>query len=154
MSLKTQGTHIHFYDTTGTPGLRKLAAVTAVPSLSGGAASQIETTTLDELQAKTFIAGLSEPGSITLPFQFDPVEVSHKSLYALKGTNVDFIVSLSDGTNAPTYASNAIVPPTGRTSMRFNAAVLDVSIEAGGNDLVRGSVQLQISGGITVTWKA
>ena len=153
MSLKSQGTHIHFVDSSGTPALRKLVAPTSIPSLSGGGASQIETTTLDELLAKTFIAGLSEPGSITLPFMFDPAETSHKSLYALKGKNVDWIISLSDGTNAPTYASNAIVAPTARTSMTFNAAVLDVAIEAGGNDVVRGTVQLQISGGVSVNWK-
>lgn len=154
MSLKSQGTHIYFYDTSGTPALRKLTFPTTLPSLSGGAASQIDTTTLDELVAKTFIAGLAEPGSIALPFNFDPDEVSHRSLYALKGQNVDFIVLFSDGNAAPTYVADAIVPPTTRTSLTFNAAVLDVSIEAGGNDVVRGSLQLQISGAVTPHWKA
>lgn len=152
MSLKSQGTHIYFYDTTGTPALRKLTFPTTLPSLSGGAASQIDTTTLDETVAKTFIAGLSEPGSIAIPFNFDPAEVSHKSLYALKGQNVDFIVLMSDGTAPPTY-STGIVAPTTRSSFKFNAAVLDVSVEAGSNDVVRGSLQLQISGAVTATWK-
>ena len=92
-----------------------------------------------------------------MPFNLKPAEASQQQLFDLKasGEAVGWMVCLSDGTAAPTLSvGNELVAPTGRTSIAFSAFVADVVIDIATNEIVRGTLTLQRSGPVTVTWKA
>jgi len=156
MSVKTQGTELFFVDRSGTPALVKMAAPTGLSGL-GGAADQIDSTNLEDLVDKTFVRGLGNPGLVSVPFILKPSEASHQSLFTFKdsGEVLDWIACLSETATDPTLsAGNEIVPPTTRTSFTFEAYIADVEIDVATNEIVRGTLTLQRSGAVTVTWPA
>lgn len=157
MSIKTQGTHIYFIDTvtSSVASVIKLGCPTGATGL-GGPADQIDDTCLDAA-VRTFKKGLENPGQVSVPFNFDPQEVSHQLLFDLKadGSNLGWYIGLSDGTDAPTLDSNDdFVIPTTRSGFEFIAYIADVNIDIATNEVVRGTLTLQRSGDVTLTWKA
>lgn len=147
MSVKTQGTSLFLID-GGV--VVKFACPTGITGL-GGATDQIDTTCLGDIE-RTYQSGLANPGTVSVPFNFDPTQASHQSLFALKeaGTVVPWMICLSDGTSEPTVSGGAFVAPTLRTSAEFDAYVSDVNIDVATNEVVRGTLTLQRSG--SVTW--
>lgn len=152
MSIKTQGTELYFVNNKA---VVKLKCPTGISGL-GGAKDPIENTCLDATEDKTFMAGLGSPGQVSVPFNLDPQHASHQILFGMKesGNKTDFIICLSDGTAAPTIATNTLTAPTGRTSAMFTAYVADVNIEVATNAIVTGTLTLQRSGPVTWKWKA
>lgn len=150
-TVKTQGTSVYFVDAGA---VSKLAAPTGVSGL-GGPTDQIETTDLDAAEDKTYVAGLGSPGQVSIPFNFKPGEASQQTLFDLKAGKsvVGWMIGLSDGTAAPTIASGALVAPAARTSVAFDAFVADVVIDVATNEIVRGTLTLQRSGALAITWK-
>lgn len=159
MSVKTQGTKLWFINPTVTPEVatdfQTLTAPTGITGL-GGAADQIDDTSLDATSERTYVAGLSSPGQVSVPFVFKPGEASQQSLFALKasGTIIPWLVGLTDGTVEPTVVANAFVAPTARTTVGFRAYVADVSLDLASNEVVRGTLTLQRSGAVTPTFKS
>jgi len=155
MSIKSQGTHLFFLTPGDTPSVVKLHCPTGITGL-GGAADQIDTTCLDETDDKTYSRGLGNPGQVSVPVNFDPQEVSHQDLFDLKasGETLQWVIGLSDGVAAPTLSGSTITPPTDRTVILFNAYISDFSLDIAGNDIVKGTLTLQRSGGVTLTPKA
>lgn len=156
MSIKTQGTHLYFIDTVSSsdPAVVKLHCPTGITGL-GGPSTQIDTTCLDDFD-RTFAKGLGNPGEVSVPFNFDPQEVSHQMLFDLKedGRNLAWYMGLSDGTAAPTLDTNdAFVIPTSRSGFQFEAYVSDVNIDVATDEIVRGTLTLQRSGAVVMTWK-
>lgn len=151
-TVKTQGTALYFIDSAA---VVKLAAPTGVSGL-GGATDPIETTDLDATVDKTYVAGLGSPGQASVPFNLKPAEASQQTLFDLKESKavIGWMVGLSDGSAAPTITSGALVAPSGRTCIAFNAFVADVNIDLATNEIVRGTLTLQRSGPIDITWKS
>jgi len=154
--LKTQGTHLYLVDRTGTAALVKMECPTGISGVTAGARDQIEDTCLDNTEDKTFVAGLGNPGTISVPFILNPQAASHQLLLDLKasGAMAEWIVLLSDGSAAPTLVTDTLTPPAARTSFMFDAFVSDVAIDIATNEVVRGTLTLQRSGPVTATWKA
>lgn len=152
MSIKTQGTELYFVNNNA---VVKLKCPTGISGL-GGAKDQIEDTCLDATEDKTFMAGLGNPGQVSVPFNLDPQHASHQMLFGMKesGNNTDFIICLSDGTAAPTIVNKTLTAPTGRTIAMFTAYVADVNIEVATNAIVTGTLTLQRSGPVIWKWKA
>ena len=152
MSIKTQGTELYFVNDDA---VVKLKCPTGISGL-GGAKDQIEVTCLDATEDKTFVAGLGNPGQVSVPFNLDPQHASHQVLFDMKeaGDKTEFIVCLSDGTSAPTIKTNTLTAPTGRTSAKFTAYVSDVEIDISTNTIVTGTLTLQRSGPVNWNWKA
>jgi len=156
MSVKTQGSELFFADSTATtPAMVKMACPTGITGL-GGAADQIDTTCLDNIDDRTYVRGLANPGQVSVPFVLNPSEASHKRLFELKasGVSMNWMICLSDGTADPTYASGSLTAPTGRTSVAFTAYISDVALDIATNEVVRGTLTLQRSGAVVPTWKA
>lgn len=159
MSVKTQGTKLWFVNPAVTPetatDFQTLTCPTGITGL-GGAADQIDVTCLDATTDRSYVAGLANPGQVSVPFIFKPGEASQQGLFALKasGTIIQWLVGLSDGSANPTVVADAFVVPTGRTSIGFNAYVADVSLDVASNEVVRGTLTLQRSGAVTPTFKA
>lgn len=156
MALKSQNTEIFFVDTltSGTPAVTKLACPTGITGL-GGPKDQIDTTCLDNTD-RTFLAGLGNPGQVSVPFILDATAVSHDVLFTLKeqGDVLNWLVGLSDGTDDPTIDSeDDLTPPANRSYFKFEAYISDVNIDIAGNDVVRGTLTLQRSGVVTYVSK-
>lgn len=154
--VKTQGTELFLVDTltSSIAALVKLACPTGISGL-GGAADQIEDTCLDNTTDKTYQRGLGNPGQVSVPFNLVPRDVSHQLLFDLKdaGSVLKWIACLSESSTDPTLDTDgAIVPPADRTSFEFDGYISDVAIEIATNDIVRGTLTIQRSGGVTPNW--
>lgn len=153
--VKTQGTHLYFVDRTGAAALVKLTCPTGITGLTGGAADQIENTCLDETDTKTFTAGLKNPATITVPFNLKPSDASHQLLFELKeaGVTLDWMALLSESADPPTLAvGDILTAPATRTAFAFRAYISEVNIDIASNEIVRGTLTLQRTGGVTPTW--
>lgn len=154
MSVKTQGTRLYFVG--GTPAtLMKMTCPTGISGL-GGTKTQIPDTCLDNEEDETYISGLGQPGTVSVPFVFKPSEADHQALIDLdaSGETVRWLIALSDGKTEPTLESETILPPEGRTSAAFNAYVANINIDIATNEIVRGTMELQRSGRVKWNWKA
>lgn len=156
--LKTQGTALYFVKPGTTTGTAvKVTCPTGISGL-GGAADQIDTTCLDDTDDRQYVRGLGNPGQVTVPFVLKAGDASHADLIALKaaGTSVEWMVCMSDATTAPTVtaSSNSFAALTTRSNIEFTGYVADITIDAAGNEVVRGTMTIQRAGAWTVTWKA
>jgi hypothetical protein len=155
-TVKTQGTELFFVDNSTTDGaeLIKLLCPTGISGL-GGAADQIEDTCLEAREDKTYVRGLGNPGQVSVPFNLIPRAGSHQILFDLKATGdtIGWMVCLSEGTTAPTVDTDeAMVAPSGRTSLAFQAYIADVNIDIATNTIVKGTLTLQRSGPVVANW--
>ena len=103
--------------------------------------------------AREFASGFAAYGDMTIPIVFYDQDASHVALLALKtaGTVRNWGIFFSQTATAPTASGSALVRPTTRTSIIFNAYVKDVTFEFGLNDVVRGTVTLKVSGAPDIT---
>lgn len=153
MSIKTQGTELFFVDPTDN-SLLKLNCPTGITGL-GGPADQIETTCLDAT-TKSYEQGLKTPGIVSVPFNFDPRQVSHRTVNELyeSGTTSNYMIALSDAVTAPTVDSDGeFIALTGRTNVVFTGYISDLNIDLATNEVVRGTLSIQRSGSLTWTYK-
>lgn len=155
-SIKTQGTELFFIDTisSSAAAIVKMVCPTGITGL-GGPADQIDDTCLDAMD-RSFVRGLGNPGQVSVPFVMkSPAPASHQLLFTLKddGIDVDWLIALSDGTAQPTLnISEQFVAPAGRTSFGFVGYISDVNIDIATNEVVRGTLTIQRSGGVTTNW--
>ena len=153
-TVRTQGTELFVIDASVTSSeeeLVKMACPTGITGL-GGPRDQIEDTCLDTTDEKTFVAGLGNPGQVSVPFNMIPREGSHQSLFAWKqsGTLMKWLACLSESTTQPTADTDGnFAKPTDRTTIEFTAYVSDVNIDIATNEIVRGTLTLQRSGPVT-----
>jgi hypothetical protein len=152
MAIKTQGTNLFFVSSAT---VKTLTCPTGITGL-GGARDQIETTCLENTDDKTYLAGLGNPGQVSVPFVFDPSAADQKLLYALhdSGEIINWLVGFSDGTAAPTIVSGVLTMASTRSAAQFSAFVSDVNIDVATNEIVRGTLTLQRSGNVAWSWKA
>lgn len=152
-TLRTQGSELYVIETASVsdPTITKFTCPTGINGL-GGARDQLEDTCLDNTGDKTYLAGLGNPGQVTVPFNLVPREVSHQILFTLKaaGTVLKWIACLSESTTAPTMDTDLeFVAPADRTSFRFDGFISDVNIDIATNEVVRGTMTIQRSGDVT-----
>jgi len=152
--IRTQGSEIWMLHTTQSPSaLVKLGNVSEYGDF-GPQAGDIITTNLESTAVEK-VSGLPDNGDATLTINFADSE-SHRLLLANTGTGERFVflIGYSDGTSDPTAADPTITPPTSRTSDRFLASIKSFRKQVKLNDVIRATVALAISGGITTTWKS
>jgi hypothetical protein len=150
-TVKTQGTELFVIDASVTSSeeeLVKMSCPTGITGL-GGPRDQIEDTCLDTTDEKTFVAGLGNPGQVSVPFNLIPRNGSHQSLFGWKesGTIMKWLACLSESDEDPTVDTDGnFAKPTTRTTIAFSAYVSDVNIDIATNEIVRGTLTLQRSG--------
>jgi hypothetical protein len=155
--IKTQGTHLYFVK-PGTPTgtAVKVTCPTGISGL-GGPADQIDTTCLDDIE-RAFVRGLGNPGQVTVPFVLKAGDASHEDLFTLKdsGDTLNWMICMSDGTDAPTVtvSTNDFAALATRSNITFAGYVSDMALDGNTNEVWRGTLTIQRSGGITVNWKA
>jgi len=151
--VSSQGTEI-FVLPPGAASALALSCPTSA-SKSGGDRNMTEILCLNAIDPE-FIAGSRTPTTWSIPFALVPTDVSQQELFDLEdsGAIVPFVIALSDGVADPTVVDDALVPPAARTSFAFSAIVMGVGIDIATNDVVRGTLSLQVSGPVTRTWKS
>lgn len=153
--MKTQGTEVFIVDNTGSEDvLRKLKCPTGITGLLSGSTDEIETTCLDA-NSKSFELGLSDQGELSVPFIFDPLDNSHRSLFDLVQAKeaTQIAICLSDSTTAPTLnSSGLIVSPVGRTTFKFMGLIKNPPLDFAGNEVIRGTMTVRVSGAVTITF--
>jgi hypothetical protein len=110
LTIKTQGTDLYAID----PANNTILVVGCFTSLDGidTTIAQIETTCLNS-KARTYEAGLAEPGSASFGINIDPQNPAHIRLHQLKtaGTSLVWAVGLSDG-RVIVAGEEVGIPPT------------------------------------------
>lgn len=152
--MKTQGTQLYVID----PDDDSLITVGCVTNITGISATrdQRETTCLDSA-ARTFEAGLANPGTATFTVQFNPADASHTRIHELyvAGTTLEFALGWSDGTAAPTVDTGGNFNlPTTRTWLSFDGFIADLPFDFALNADVTSNVSVQVSGFPTLSEKA
>lgn len=150
-TVKTQGTEFFILDATDTGNeVRKIAQITGFSGVGSGSATEIDTTNFDSL-AKEFVIGLRDNGSITINLDWDPADGSHETLNTLVGgANKRFIIGSSASAADPSYTSTFTIP-TDRDTIDFQAGVVSFQLDAATDDVWRGTVELRVSGALTIT---
>ena len=152
-SVASQGTEL-FLSADGTAVI-KFSCPTGISGLGGGA-DQIDKTCLDSVE-REFARGFKTPAAITVPFILLPTDASHQTILTdldESGDVVDWMIALSDGTADPTITTGTWTVPTARTSVHFKGYVSDVTIDVASNDVVKGTLTIQRTGGKTWTFAA
>ena len=146
--LKTQGTELFLCDTTDSGNeVRKIGKVTSIGDI-GGSAGEIDITNFDSV-AKEYLVGLTDNGSVTISYNYDPQDATQTTLKALEGgDNKRFIIGCSEAGTDVSFTS-VIVVPTDRTTFDFNAGVSSMTKGGGTDDVWRGTITLKISGAVT-----
>lgn len=151
-TIRTQGTELFF---VADDAVVKMTCPTGITGL-GGARDQIDTTCLSNTEDRTYVGGLGNPGTVSVPFVLHGDAADQQTLLDLKesGIDVSWLIALSDGTGQPTLVDDELTPPTGRTSIEFVAYVADITIDIATNEVVRGTLELQRSGKVNWNWKS
>jgi hypothetical protein len=149
-TLKTQGTEIFILDDTNSGSeVEKVGQVTSFSGV-GGTAGEIGTTNFDST-AQEFVAGLTDNGTVSIDIDWDPSDASHVTLDSITGgANKRFIIAGSESAQDPSYSSTFTIP-TDRTTLDFNGAVLSFQKTGGTDDVWRATLQIRVSGSITIT---
>lgn len=152
--IRSQKTRLYFVTNDVSPVLVYLGAFTNFNGL-GGSHSEIDATNF-ESDAKEYFAGLEDNGTFSADLNLDPSDSSHQKLMKVKddGTNNQFALCLSDGTSPPTLDSHgAVVAPSGRTSFVFTASVQQFTLSGAADNIIKGQIQLRITGSVAKNWK-
>lgn len=154
MAMTTQGTDLYVID----PDDNSVITVGCVTSIGGVsvAREQRETTCLSSA-ARTFAAGLGNPGAATLGVNFDTSDASHIRLHELyvEGADLQWAIGWSDGTSAPSGAStDGFNLPTSRSWIQFDGFIQDMPFDFALNANVTSNVSVQVSGFPTLTAKS
>lgn len=144
--LKAQGTQLYFID----PDSGDVLEVSCVTSVSGldATVDELETTCLANRSARTFEAGLGNPGTATLGIQFDPEDASNLRLYELYNSreNIQFAIGMSDGELDPTVEDNEWVFPQDRSWLVFDGYVSGFPWDFSLNAMVSNNLSVRVSG--------
>lgn len=154
MAIETQGTTLYVID----PDDDSLLEVGCVTSIDGidTTNEQIEVTCLED-SARSYVAGLSTPGTATFGLNVDTGDASHVRLHQLKvaGTTLTWAVGWADGTADPTVDSNGTFNlPTSRSWILFSGFMTNYPFTFEQNAVVQSTVGIQISGEPTLLAKA
>ena len=153
MEMKTQGTDLYAID----PRDDSVIDVGCVTSIDGidSSIDQVETTCLNSAE-RTYIAGLGTPGTASFGINLDTQDENHIKLYEIKqlGLTLEWAVGFSDGTAAPTAASDSFALPSTRSWITFSGFMNSFPFSFALNDVVKSTVGIQVSGAQVLVPKA
>lgn len=152
MAIKTQGTSLYALD----PEDGTVLEVGCITSLDGISSpkDQVEVTCLQD-NARSYVAGLETPGTATFTIYTDTSDDSHVRLHELYklGENMRFAVGWSDGTEAPTAATDDFTLPDTRSWITFEGYLSDYPFSFATNSVVSSDISVQISGEVSMIAK-
>lgn len=154
MSILTQGTEVFaLVPTIDDPTVFAVLKVDCPTAFDPGTdtTDEIETTCLDETEARTYKPGLETPAEATLTINADPANESHVRLYQLRKVPLKWVVGWADGTSVPTVATGSaaddfVLPPT-RTWFTFEGYISAFPFAFEVNAVVSTAMTIRRSGG-------
>lgn len=159
-AFETKGTHLYFVDTATTtdPTVTQLTCPTGITGVNGGTKDRIDTTCLSETGAfRTYIGGFADASEVSVPFILYKGDGSHQALFLLQqsGDVIGWMMGLSDAASVPTIDTDfALVTPEDRTTFAFNGYISNLTIDAATNEVIRGTLTIQVTGSTTPHWAA
>lgn len=146
--IKTQQTELFW--ATAANVVTKATAVSGITGLAG-ARPPVDTSDLAVGADATYIAGVAQPQQISVSVNVRRGEVAHRALLNLRdsGELVSWGIYSSDATAVPIAVGGELQAASGRVSVRFWGYVADVQLTMDRNDIWRGTVVIQRSGGFT-----
>ncbi|MCH7357671.1 hypothetical protein MMP61_19260 [Acinetobacter sp. NIPH 1958] len=141
---KANGTHVYAFD--GTTLTRALCLTTI--DLGSDSTTRLETTCLDDTDAKTYITGLSDPGQGSLGWAYDAENASQIQLIEWaqdKKQGLQFYIGGSESADAPTVTGSNVTLPTTRSWWSFQASVSTPSPTFEADALVMYTIALERS---------
>lgn len=153
--ILTQGTHLYVVDTSdSTPKIAKVDCIASISGIGGGSKNKIKTTRLSDKGSNRYVSGLSDPSAISVPYMFDTTANNHRLFEKLKGQTVKWLICLSDGDDEPELTDGKMVAPVDRTGIIFEGYVDENTIDFAEDDIVKGTLTIQVSGNTEFTYKA
>ena len=139
----TQGTQV-WVKHGGTALLTKMVCITGI-TLGDDSPTDITDTCLEETDSATSVYGLNQPGEGSIMINTDPDNESHITLLQLAADNayVEVYVGWSDGTVAPTLATDEVTLPETRTWTSFTALLKDSSPTFESDSLVQHTISMK-----------
>lgn len=152
-TFETKGTQLYFVSSNAAV---KLTCPTGITGINGGSKAKIDTTCLDVVGAfRTYIGGFADAAQVVVPFILYKGDVSQQDLVTLQqsGATVSWMACLSDAVTAPTVdTDDSLITPTDRTTFAFRAYIDNLNFDAATNEVVRGTLTLQVTGSTTAHW--
>lgn len=153
MARKTQGTQLFtFYPQASSVAVVDVGCVQSIDGIDS-VIDQIETTCLADSD-RTYLPGLAQPGQASFEINFDPADETHELLFNWKQAQyvLKWALGFSGSTAAPGLDLSNLVfaPPTGRSWLLFEGFMTNFPSNFQQNSVVKSTINLQISGAITL----
>lgn len=151
----TQGTKVWIeHGDAAAPILTRMDCITSI-SLGDDSVNDIDDTCLEETDVKTSQPGLTTPGDGEIVIKTDPLNASHMKLLQLaeSRTPVKVYIGWSDGTTAPTLATDTVTLPTTRTFSSFDAVLRVSSPTFEPDSLVEHKIAMKRQSKVTTIYK-
>lgn len=158
MSIWTQGTQLYALgpksDGSGVMQIIEIEKVTGVTPGSSPR-KEISTTTLKEREAETSMDGLSQPGEASVAINLSTEEPSHHYLLWAYQNRIPlkWVIGMSDGWIEededgikPELEADEFKLSKERSWQSFNGRITDFPPELAGDDIVKYSIPVKISG--------
>lgn len=149
----TQGTNVWIKHGT-VPTLTKMQCITSI-TLGDDSPTDIDNTCLEEIDSKTSIFGLNQPGEGSIMINTDPENLSHITLLQLANDleGVEVYVGWSDGIEPPTIVTDTVTLPTSRTWTTFTALLKDSAPTFDADSLVKHTISMKRQSKAVTTYR-
>lgn len=149
----TQGTNVWIKHGT-VPTLTKMQCITSI-TLGDDSPTDIDNTCLEEIDSKTSIFGLNQPGEGSIMINTDPENLSHITLLQLANDleGVEVYVGWSDGIEPPTIVTDTVTLPDSRTWTTFTALLKDSAPTFDADSLVKHTISMKRQSKAVTTYR-
>jgi len=151
--MKTQGTNLYLVNPSG-PAIVAVGCVTSINGVDITRDS-IEKTCL-ETDAREYEPGIKTPAVMNFGLNYEMSTSSHTLMETIfnSGATVQWAIGLSDGTAAPTLDTNDDMDfPTSRSYITFDGFLTSLPFEFPQNEIVRTTINVQMTGDRVISRK-
>ena len=154
----TQGTQVWIkHGLTAAQEITKMVCITGI-TLGDDSPTDIDNTCLEEMDSKTSLYGLNQPGEGSIMLNTDPEKLSHITLLELAADleGVEVYVGWSDGIGEPKLdapLTGKVELPTTRTWTSFTALLKDSSPTFDADSLVKHTISMKRQSKAITTYK-
>ncbi len=148
--IPTQGTQVYFDDGTA---VEEIGCPLSI-DVGASTADQIDTTCLSD-KVRTSAPGLKTMAQVTIVGAVEDDDTVYPKLIDMAASGIDtsWYIGLSNGTSAPTLATDVLTPPADRSGYSFNGFVSSVSPQIEANNIVKYSLVIQPTTDLTYVAK-